>query len=119
MDTAGQGAAVAADTQGGESEQPNEALKVQQLLRSMGVEDWEPRVVNMLVDFIYKYTTDVVLDAEVLRVASRVTGNLAVFVFVVHRLTVEDLRASLRPTQVFISSTIQSLACGFATQPHF
>ena len=65
MDTAGQVGAVAGATQGGENEQPNEVLKVQQLLRSMGVEDWEPRVVNMLVDFVYKYTTDVVLDAEV------------------------------------------------------
>ncbi len=38
---------------------------MQQLLRSMNVEDFEPRVVNQLMDFMYKYATDVLLDAEV------------------------------------------------------
>lgn len=36
-----------------------------QLLASMGVEEYEPRVVNQLLDFMYRYTTDVLLDAEI------------------------------------------------------
>eukprot|EP00798_Chlamydomonas_sp_ICE-L_P019101 gene19101-25705_t len=44
--------------------QPSDALKIQSLLLSMGVEDYEPRVVDQLTDFMYKYVTDVVLDAE-------------------------------------------------------
>ena len=36
-----------------------------QLLQSMGVvEEYEPRVVNQLLDFMYRYTTDILLDAE-------------------------------------------------------
>jgi transcription initiation factor TFIID subunit 9B len=38
---------------------------VQRLLRSMGVEDFEPRVTNMLLDLMYRYVTDVLQDAEV------------------------------------------------------
>lgn len=38
---------------------------MQQLLRSMNVDEYEPRVVNMLMDFMYRYVTDVLLDAEV------------------------------------------------------
>ena len=43
---------------------PPDAIAVQNLLRSMGVEDYEPRVLNQLLDFTYKYVTDVLLDAE-------------------------------------------------------
>ncbi|PNW81375.1 hypothetical protein CHLRE_07g353350v5 [Chlamydomonas reinhardtii] len=45
--------------------QPQDVATMHALLRSMGVEEFEPRVVNQLMDFMYKYTTDVLLDAEV------------------------------------------------------
>jgi transcription initiation factor TFIID subunit 9B len=48
----------------GEPQVPPDAVAVQNLLRSMGVEDFEPRVINQLLDFTYKYITDVLLDAE-------------------------------------------------------
>lgn len=44
--------------------QPSDVAMMRQLLQSMGVEDYEPRVINQLLDFMYKYTTDVLLDAE-------------------------------------------------------
>lgn len=31
----------------------------------MNVDEYEPRVLNMLMDFMYRYITDVLLDAEV------------------------------------------------------
>lgn len=43
---------------------PSDVAMMQQLLRSMGVEEYEPRVVNQLLDFMYRYSTDVLLDAE-------------------------------------------------------
>lgn len=44
--------------------QPQLVLRMQQLLESLGVQDHEPRVVNQLVDFVFRYVTDVLLDAE-------------------------------------------------------
>ena len=47
------------------------------LLLAMGVDEFEPRVVNQLMDFMYKYTTDVLLDAEVFNEhAGRIPGNV-------------------------------------------
>ncbi|GAX85543.1 hypothetical protein CEUSTIGMA_g12958.t1 [Chlamydomonas eustigma] len=43
---------------------PGIAVKIQQLLESMGANDFEPRVVNQLQDFMFKYVTDTLLDAE-------------------------------------------------------
>jgi hypothetical protein len=37
------------------------------LLPAQGVTEYEPRVLNQLVDFVYKYTADVLQDAEVRR----------------------------------------------------
>lgn len=45
-------------------QQPQDVETIQQLLRSMGAEEYEPRVVNMLMDFMYSYTADVLQDAE-------------------------------------------------------
>lgn len=33
------------------------------LLKSMGIEEWEPRVVNQLLEFMYSYTSDVLKDS--------------------------------------------------------
>jgi len=43
---------------------PSDALRIHQLIKSMGIDDYEPRVVNQLMDFMYKYVTDILLDAE-------------------------------------------------------
>lgn len=53
-----QHAAAAAD------HEPNTVALMHQLLQSMGVDQFEPRMVNQLVDFMYRYVTDVLLDAE-------------------------------------------------------
>jgi len=45
-------------------ELPSDAVAVRNVLKSMGVEQHDPRVVNMLLDFMYKYVSEVVLDAE-------------------------------------------------------
>lgn len=47
------------------AQQPSDASNIRALLSSMGAEDYEPRVVNQLLDFMYKYVTDTLLDAEV------------------------------------------------------
>lgn len=43
---------------------PNDFNTIRKLLRSMNVVDYEPRVVNQLMDFVYKYVTEILLDAE-------------------------------------------------------
>ncbi|KAG2494996.1 hypothetical protein HYH03_006929 [Edaphochlamys debaryana] len=48
-----------------DASQPQDVATMHQLLRSMGVDEFEPRVVNQLMDFMYKYASDVLLDAEV------------------------------------------------------
>lgn len=45
-------------------EMPSDAIAIKKILASMGAEDYEPRVVNQLLDFLYRYVTDVLLDAE-------------------------------------------------------
>ncbi len=42
----------------------SDAVNVQQLLDAMGVADYEPRVVNQLVDYLYRHVADVLQDAE-------------------------------------------------------
>ncbi|GLC34243.1 hypothetical protein PLESTB_001607000 [Pleodorina starrii] len=60
-----------------DNSQPQDVATVHQLLRSMGVDDFEPRVVNQLMDFMYKYTTDILLDAEVFSEhAGRAAGHV-------------------------------------------
>ncbi|GBF93480.1 hypothetical protein Rsub_06613 [Raphidocelis subcapitata] len=43
---------------------PADALAVRAVLRSMGAEEAEPRVLAMLLDFVYTYSADVLQDAE-------------------------------------------------------
>ncbi len=62
---------------GGGAEAPQDVAAMQALLLAMGVDEFEPRVINQLMDFMYKYTTDVLLDAEVFSEhAGRVHGNV-------------------------------------------
>jgi transcription initiation factor TFIID subunit 9B len=42
---------------------PTDAVAVRNILKTMGVEQHEPRVVNMLLDFVYSYTSGVLSDA--------------------------------------------------------
>ncbi|KIY93709.1 hypothetical protein MNEG_14255, partial [Monoraphidium neglectum] len=49
------GAAAAAAA----AELPSDAVAVRGVLRSMGAEEAEPRVLAMLLDFVYSYTADV------------------------------------------------------------
>uniref|UniRef100_A0A7S0YNJ5 Transcription initiation factor TFIID subunit 9 n=1 Tax=Polytomella parva TaxID=51329 RepID=A0A7S0YNJ5_9CHLO len=42
---------------------PADVTNMKKLLSSMGVEDYEPRVLNLLMDFYYKYVSDTLLDA--------------------------------------------------------
>lgn len=43
---------------------PKDVAAVNSVLQSMGVEDYDPRVAHQLLDFVYRYVTDVLLDAE-------------------------------------------------------
>lgn len=45
--------------------QPRDARLVKTILQSMGVEHYEPRVVNQFLDFSYRYVVDVLEDAQV------------------------------------------------------
>lgn len=41
------------------AELPADAVTLRKLLKSCGVDEYEPRVLTMLLDFMYKYTTEV------------------------------------------------------------
>eukprot|EP00029_Vermamoeba_vermiformis_P011393 TRINITY_DN6255_c0_g1_i1.p1 TRINITY_DN6255_c0_g1~~TRINITY_DN6255_c0_g1_i1.p1 ORF type:complete len:171 (+),score=60.67 TRINITY_DN6255_c0_g1_i1:681-1193(+) len=47
-----------------DEEVPMDAKIVALLLKSMGVEDYEPRVVNQLLEFMNKYISDILQDAQ-------------------------------------------------------
>lgn len=44
---------------------PRDAKIVKSLMKSMGVEDYEPRVVHKFLDLWYRYIVDVLTDAQV------------------------------------------------------
>ncbi|CAL0306892.1 unnamed protein product [Lupinus luteus] len=48
-----------------ELEIPRDAKIVQSLLKSMGVEDYEPRVIHKFLELWYRYVVDVLTDAQV------------------------------------------------------
>lgn len=43
---------------------PTDATAIRNILKTMGVEAHEPRVVNMLLDFMYIYVSGVLSDAS-------------------------------------------------------
>lgn len=51
-------------TDGGEEDMPKDGKIVQELLRSMNVEDYEPRVVHQFLQLWYRYVADVLTDAQ-------------------------------------------------------
>ena len=44
---------------------PKDGLIVMTMLKEAGVQEFEPRVVNQLLEYVYKYTTDVLEEARV------------------------------------------------------
>ncbi|CEG70512.1 Putative Transcription initiation factor TFIID subunit 9B [Rhizopus microsporus] len=53
-----------ADTQK-QPAQPRDARLISLILQSLGVEDYDPKVVHQLLEFAHRYTTDVLQDALV------------------------------------------------------
>ena len=49
----------------GEEDLPRDAKIVKSLLKSMGVEEYEPRVVHQFLELWYRYAVDVLTDAHV------------------------------------------------------
>ncbi|XP_051152092.1 transcription initiation factor TFIID subunit 9 [Andrographis paniculata] len=49
----------------GEEDVPRDAKIVKELLKSMNVEDYEPRVVNQFLELWYRYAVDVLTDAQI------------------------------------------------------
>lgn len=50
--------------EGEEGEVPRDAKIVKQLLKSMGVREYEPRVVHQFLELWYRYVVDVLTDAQ-------------------------------------------------------
>ncbi|XP_052200199.1 transcription initiation factor TFIID subunit 9-like [Diospyros lotus] len=49
----------------GDEDIPRDAKIVKTLLKSMGVDEYEPRVVNQFMELWYRYVVDVLTDAQV------------------------------------------------------
>lgn len=49
----------------GDENLPRDAKIVKSLLKSMGVEDYEPRVIHQFLELWYRYVVDVLTDAQV------------------------------------------------------
>ncbi|WCJ32223.1 Transcription initiation factor TFIID subunit 9 [Euphorbia peplus] len=49
----------------GDENVPRDAKIVKSLLKSMGVEDYEPRVIHQFLELWYRYVADVLTDAQV------------------------------------------------------
>ncbi|KAK4410475.1 UNVERIFIED_CONTAM: Transcription initiation factor TFIID subunit [Sesamum angustifolium] len=51
--------------EGGEDDMPRDAKIVKELLKSMNVDDYEPRVIHQFLELWYRYVVDVLTDAQV------------------------------------------------------
>lgn len=51
--------------EGGDEDLPRDAKIVKSLLKSMGVEDYEPRVIHQFLELWYRYVVDLLTDAQV------------------------------------------------------
>eukprot|EP01130_Rhizamoeba_saxonica_P019307 TRINITY_DN9944_c0_g1_i1.p1 TRINITY_DN9944_c0_g1~~TRINITY_DN9944_c0_g1_i1.p1 ORF type:complete len:146 (+),score=36.14 TRINITY_DN9944_c0_g1_i1:45-482(+) len=47
-----------------DSDVPDDAKRIVLLLKSMGVDHWEPRVINQLLEFMHKYVSDVLVESQ-------------------------------------------------------
>lgn len=61
--TAAVGGPNSSSAAGRHADLPSDAVAVRNILKTMGVEQHEPRVVNMLLDFVYSYVSGVLSDA--------------------------------------------------------
>eukprot|EP00775_Hariotina_reticulata_P011885 gene11885-12029_t len=52
------------DGQSKQDDLPTDAVAIRNILKTMGVEQHEPRVINMLLDFMYSYVSGVLADAS-------------------------------------------------------
>ncbi|KAI5148565.1 hypothetical protein ENBRE01_0403 [Enteropsectra breve] len=43
---------------------PRDAKVISVILRSLGIEECEPKVITQLLEFVYKYSTDIMMDAD-------------------------------------------------------
>ncbi|KAG8380161.1 hypothetical protein BUALT_Bualt07G0164700 [Buddleja alternifolia] len=50
---------------GGKEDMPRDAKIVKELLKSMNVDDYEPRVIHQFLELWYRYVVDVLTDAQV------------------------------------------------------
>ncbi|XP_065840782.1 transcription initiation factor TFIID subunit 9B-like [Oscarella lobularis] len=55
---------MASSSSGGPSSIPRDALVMAAILKEMGVADYEPRVINLMLEFAYKYVSDVFEEAK-------------------------------------------------------
>eukprot|EP01052_Picozoa_sp_SAG31_P035002 SAG31_NODE_4165_length_3518_cov_5.005850_2_plen_122_part_00 len=55
---------------------PRDAHLIISLLQTMGISDWEPRVVNQLLEFTHRKPTAFIPDAFTMLIASLHGGNL-------------------------------------------
>ncbi|GLT69352.1 hypothetical protein SLA2020_415100 [Shorea laevis] len=49
----------------GDEDLPRDAKIVKSLLKSMGVEDYEPRVIHQFLELWYRYVVDILTDSQV------------------------------------------------------
>mmetsp|Transcript_39731 Transcript_39731/g.55164 ORF Transcript_39731/g.55164 Transcript_39731/m.55164 type:complete len:186 (-) Transcript_39731:8-565(-) len=47
------------------SQVPIDAQIIEEMLRSMGITSWEPRVVNQIMELMHRYTSEVLREAQV------------------------------------------------------
>lgn len=57
---------VAINSTNGKSDQdvPRDAKVTDQILKAMGIEEYEPRVVNQLMEFMHRYVSEILQDAQ-------------------------------------------------------
>jgi hypothetical protein len=64
------------DGQSKQGDLPTDAVAIRNILKTMGVEQHEPRVINMLLDFMYSYVSGVLADASAFSAQVGVCGDV-------------------------------------------
>jgi transcription initiation factor TFIID subunit 9B len=54
---------------------PRDAKIVALILKSMGVEEYQPRVLNQFLEFMYRYVSEILQDASIYAEHSGRTGS--------------------------------------------
>lgn len=57
--------ASSSGSSGGNKSVPRDALVMAAILKEMGIADYEPRVINQMLEFTYRYVTDVIEEAKI------------------------------------------------------